>query len=91
MSALAGPMSKATGSRPDASTVTLAIPPRFNAPRTVPAAGREKQDVEHARQRRSVPAGSDVAAAHVAHDRRPRPLGDPSGLTELERAERPVA
>jgi hypothetical protein len=36
-----------------------------------------------------VPAGRDVADPQIGYDRDARPLGDPGGLTELERAQRP--
>ncbi len=43
MRAFDGPMSKATGSRPDASTVTFEMPPRFSAPRTTPGGGARRR------------------------------------------------
>ena len=84
-------MSKATGRRPSASTVTLEMPPRLSAPRHRAGWGLQQQNVENACQWCPVATRSDVAVAHVAHDGRAGALGDPGGLAELERAESPVS
>ncbi len=68
--------------------MTFEIPPRLSEPRTRSGLRAEEQHVEQARERRAVPAGGDVARAHVADDGRAGPLGDERRLAELQRPER---